>query len=297
MNILGSAALVMTVLVLAVIAQQTSAQASGISTLLALRATLSELQVVIDRTQVGLDSMSAAKLEAASNEAERLLREVDKIRRGTVKDVNEAIQEVARQTQQLTASLRKTISQTERRVFLDVNTALANVSQSLDGIPLVRVRPHVAAIEPSRLRPNATNRRIAIYGYFPDAKDGRRAEVSLAGVTIPLTREAGAKYSFDLPAGLALKEETFIDLSISVPKRSGLFGLWKSFDRFSDRIYVERLLPFTCETQIRDPNPALDQTVQASIEFTDEARTQAGGGKAKQHPNAVCKGSVHRYSS
>ena len=254
-------------------------QASSAATILALKATLTELQAVIDRAQIGLDSIAAAKIEAASNEAQRLLREIEKIRKGTVKDVNEAVQEVATQTHQLASSLRKTISQTERRAFLDVNTALANASESLDGIPLVKIAPYAAAIDPPRIRSDVSNRRVLVYGYFPDSKDGRSPEAVVGGSTVQLSRETGAKLSFDLPRDLALKEEQFVDIQSNVPTRTGWLSLWKGMESFKDRIYVERSLPLSCNVQVLEANPALDEIVRASSEFTDEARTMGGGGK------------------
>jgi ElaB/YqjD/DUF883 family membrane-anchored ribosome-binding protein len=255
------------------------AQADTSAKLLALKSTLTELQAVTDRAQIGIDSIAASKIEGTSNEVQRLLKEIEKILNGKVKDVNEAVQEVAKQTHQLSSSLRKTISETQRRAFLDVNTALSIMSQTLDGIPLVKVDPYAAALDPPRLRADVTNRRITIYGYFPDSKDGRTPSVIVSGKTIQLTKETGAKLSFDLPKDLILKEEEYIDIDISVPTRSGWFGLWKSEAKFSDRVYVERSYPFSCDLEVLEVNPALYEVLRAPNEFTDEARTMGGGGR------------------
>lgn len=239
---------------------------------------LEELQHKLESLQIGADEVASNKIEMAANEARRLLRELEEIESGVVADGNEALDEVIRSAHKLSSDLGGTLESIESRAYVDVNATLANLNQTLDEFPTIDVQPYIAAIVPPRVDHDISDRRISLYGYFP-ADDERDVEISVNGKKVTHTRQSSGIVTIGIPTYMVLKEESYLDIDMSVPTRWGLFDFFEDTKRLNSTLYVQKKLPYTCNVEVCDTNPNYLVTVNANKVFTDMANTQSNASK------------------
>jgi hypothetical protein len=251
---------------------------TGVSAV-ALRGAIDQLNQVIQKSIASVDVVSANKLEAAQARASALLGELDKAIGKGETAANEVIGNATRDAHLLVADIRRTISGTQRSAFLELNQTLAVLSQLLDALPAVSVDPYVAAVVPTRLYPDTKDPSLTIFGFLPGAP-GEDIKVQIDGAAVDVTRGKQGGLGIALPKGYALKEQTFIPVSVAVTRPSGLFGLFSKTTKITDRIYVGALKPFSCTVTRMRANPSFLIEVKADKAFSDEATTQKNAGRS-----------------
>lgn len=244
---------------------------------LALKAGLSELQHTLDSLQIGTNQIATDRIHQMRVEADGLINRLDKLQQDGFKNGNDILNDVTRSTHQLSSDLRHTIKETERTVFLDLNSSLANLNNTLDGLPLVDVDAYVAAVQPMRISVNAVDRQIALYGYFPALKKGEgEVHISVLGQDIKASLGAGGKVSFNLPAA-DLQEQTYVNFVIEIDPASNFISqFWKKKQKLEERVYVEKEIPYSCKVTRLVTNPEWEVGVVANREFTARAATEGG---------------------
>jgi hypothetical protein len=273
--------IVLVLLLLALAPPDASGQSSAAS-LASMKVVVQELQVLLNRAIIGADHAAATKIEAASAEASRVLRLLEKFEEKVAKDANASIDEPIRAMHQLMADTRSLVRSTERRLFLDVNQLLVQSAGLLDALPLVGVEPYVAALDPVRIASEGFDRKVSVYGFFGNRNEERLPRVRFAGMEVEMKRQPGGVF-FTLPTfPQGLPEQTYVALEVLVPVRKGIFKTkgWKSIH---DRLYVERTEPYTCTLRSFVPNPDYEVMVDADVELTDWAATQGGKGRPSNH--------------
>lgn len=244
----------------------------------ALHAALNQLNHIIQKSIASVDVVSANKLEDAHGRATTLLGELDKVIGKGEAAANGVIGNATRDAHLLVADLRRTISATQRSTFLELNQTLAVVSQLLDALPAVSIDPYVAAVVPARLYPDSKDRSLSIYGFLPGAP-GEAVTVQIGGTTVPVARGPQGGLSVLVPNDQALSEQSFVPVSVSVTRPSGLFGLFPRTVQIVDRIYVGALKPYACVITRMNVNPNYLISVKADKPFSDEATTQNHAGR------------------
>jgi hypothetical protein len=190
----------------------------------------------------------------------------------TIKQVNAGIsvqrEEIFRQTFDTLALANHELQSSSRMVFLEANKSLVHASTIIGSLPFVRIPDYIFAADPPRLSPKSFDRLISFYGYFPNVKGDGDAYVELAGVTFPLRRHAGFKLAFELPTKFIQREQTYLDMTIRLP-RPTYTTLFRP--AISNRVYVERVQPFTFEIRTLTANPALWRSLGAPSAYSDRA--------------------------
>lgn len=253
------------------------AQVSSVA-LVAVVAGLQELKQTLQSSIGTVDGETA-------NRINQLSLAVDK----TIAEVKTAIQDTSNQVQfdenKVFSDVFSTMSQINSEIdnkgylaFIGVNSSLANVATTMEGIPLIKVKNYLYATYPLRIGVKATDRLVRFFGHFPDVDDKHPATATYSIDGLPeqkvsLSRNVGGSLSLTIPNGY-LKEASFINFSISIPKKSFL-SIYGS-DTFTTRVYVETLKALTFSVESFQANPNLWANVPAPaahVERADSNRT------------------------
>jgi hypothetical protein len=260
-----------------------SRAADPVTSTVAIKAALQQVQEILSKLLIGADAVLASKIEAASNEANRLLGRVAELEKQANYDANELVNEVVRPLSRLMPEIRDLVTSTERRAFLDLNISMAGLMQTIDALPLTKVDPFVAAVDPARLSPVGTDRRVVIYGWFGKPHKKYPLKARIAGKAVTLQRVPGG-YAFEIPPAVALAEEKYLPLEFDVPDVTSFIVFdWTDYATINDRIYVQKAQPYGCQYTAFLPNPDYEVVVDADQPYHVEARTQSNGGTPSNH--------------
>jgi hypothetical protein len=233
---------------------------------------LTQLQTTLSSLINSGDLAASNRIKQAAVEVQTILKQIDEIKKGLVKDVNRATTEVFSSTQSLLVALRSEIRSTERRIFLDLNSTLVNGARLLDGIPFVNMQPFVIGAEPTRFSPDSVDREVFIYGYFKFVTDSSPAYVTVGDAkdAIPLKRYTNNRLGFTLPLK-TLQAESYVNLKMVIPDEPALAGWWKRSVTLYDRIYIEQRVPYSFRVRATVPNPDLWEVVKPGVEIHENA--------------------------
>lgn len=168
------------------------------------------------------------------------------------------------------------IQQNGYRTYVGINSTLVTAARVTSSFPFVSApEPFVFATDPLRIRPDAQDRLVSIYGFFPDATDKNPVQVSLNGKTFKAVEFSGNRVAFEIPKK-SLVPSTFLTFKITIPDRDWLSWLRSTSRTTWARIYVENTEPFRFSVIRATTNPALWANVSASapvIYRADSAQT------------------------
>lgn len=231
-------------------------------------AQLAALKVALSQIQQALSDAIAQADEAVKNDIKR----VDTVAKDTIRNVDEVIQnidhvatnqreEAARQGFAILAQTRELVNNSGQEIFFHVNESLASVAAILDAIPFVNIPDTVFAVSPYRMRADAREKQVSIFGYFPSIADNLQAiTVSLDGQAIPLKRSVGRVF-FDIPEEMINVQKPIGEITIQLPKQ----GRSKKFPAaISARLHFLNPTPYKFTIEAMEKNPAAYATLQGN---------------------------------
>ena len=243
------------------------------ATLAPLLLAVADLRSNLDGVSNTVNGATADRIHQLSVEADQRFKQLDQIIKGGGDRIDLSEQKIVADIADLTSRVSEEVDQKGFIAFVGVNSTLVNVARVLNGIPFVHTQPYVFAVSPYRILPDATDRVIYFYGFFPDADSEHPLKVRLAGKTYDISEYAGNRVGFEVPKDV-LKEATFVEMTLRVPvKRLGIF---RGTHDVHSRLYVETLKPFTFAISSYKENPELWATIDAPQEFfanADSSRT------------------------
>lgn len=223
------------------------------------------------------DDAAAARLRQIATELKGILLKIQPIIDGTAKAANDVVDDALSDLHSIVFELRDITQATTGSLADTVNGALAQASGMLDAVPLVSVDPYLSSILPRRVRPDAGNPEVRVLGYFGE----------LAASTPPIfyvnnTRVAGQR----VPGGFRLTlpregdkplTDGYYDIRVDVAKNEPFLWFFKKqvVETWNEKLFVQRLRPYTCEYQPFATNPDSELRVKATTPFTDSARTSS----------------------
>lgn len=240
---------------------------------------LGVLSSVISQIQKALSSAIAQADDATKSQISR----VDTTARDNIKRLNDLVdhagnttaeqrEEAARQGFAVLADSQKLVSDSGKDVFANLNQTLASVSSTLDAIPFVNIPDTVFAVSPYKLKEDARDREVSVYGYFPSiAEDSSAVAVTVDGTPVQIKRSAG-KFFFDLPSTSSAQTNAYSNVKIQLPKKH-----WYSSAQtpVEARIHILNKTPYTFVIDVSKDNASAFATLEGKphTEGADSSNT------------------------
>ncbi len=247
------------------------------TTLLTTKAALTELKSTLEGLLIGADFATQKKIEGLIAQTTGLVKEIERLQRGAVTDINKIADNVGRPTAELLRSVQELVGSTERQTFLDAATVSASVSNAIDALPLTKVKPFVAAIQPNRISSNPVDHMVKLYGWFGASDATLPVKIEMSGKSVDATPTVGGvRFALDIPAN-GFAEQSFVPIKIRIPHRTGML-FWKGveYHEIADQIYVYNQTPFQCSYTKFLPNPDSTPQISANHEYEEWAATEGG---------------------
>ena len=230
-------------------------------------------QLAVLRTALGeVEKTLTAGIAQTDDAARNRISQVDTTVKDGLKNLNQVIdniedsttvqrEEAARQAFGALLEARRLIDDTGTDLFGELNQTLAGVAATLDAVPFVKMDNIVLAVSPYKLRKDAAEHEVSVFGYFPSIKsDAAAVKVLVGGQTVPVRRSVGRVF-FDLPPDVLAKETPIVDVRIQFPKSA----FWRSAPTPVDtRLRLVNATPYSFVVEAMKENPAAWETVQGS---------------------------------
>jgi hypothetical protein len=190
---------------------------------------LAVLGSVVSEVQKALSAVVAQADDAAKNNISR----VDTAARDNTKRINDVVnnaanstaeqrEELARQAFAVLSDSQKVVDASGKDLFANLNQTLASVSATLDALPFVRISDTVFAVSPYKMRKDARDREVSIFGFFPSiAENASAVVVTVNGSPVQVKRSAG-KVFFDATDDILKLAKPMADIRIQLPSKGWL---------------------------------------------------------------------------
>jgi len=189
-----------------------------VSQLGAVQAVLKDVRSVMEATRARADLATARRLDELIADAHAVQQAIDDlIAHGAGRITAERVTAVRRAFGVL-AHTRALIDADGRDVLAEIDASLAAMAATLDAIRFDAIPDQVLAISPYKLRRDAADREISIYGYFPSIGSDTVAEVLVDGQRVTARRDIG-RVRFDAPATLAAHTTSSVVIGLRLPAR------------------------------------------------------------------------------
>jgi hypothetical protein len=234
-------------------------------------AQLGALQVAVAEVQKAVSASIAQADDAAKNNINR----VDTTAKDTLKRIHDEIdnaanrtaeqrEEAARQAFDLLNQARRLVDDSGKDVFSNVNQALAAASATVDAIPFVKVPDTIYAVTPYKMRADAKDREVSVFGYFPAiAENANAVSATLNGEPVTIKRGIGRIF-FDISEKALTTRQPTLDLEIQLPKKA-MFS--KSQTPIGARIRILSSAPYSFTVEAIKQNAAAYETMDGSARF------------------------------
>jgi len=250
----------------------TSPVATGIQ-LGAFLAGMQQVRTQVSETMTSADLMAQNRLRQADIALEQRIKQIDGVAKGNIQLAGAEQERMFENIFQTLAEVGHTLETTPREGFIALNATLANIASIADGLPFVRIQASVFVADPVVKDPDAADRQISFYGYFPNVRDGD-AVVTIAGRSFPLNKYPG-KLAFDLDAEYLKNDRQFIEMVVRLPKS----GWFSSSPTYHHRVFLRARKPFDIVLTSYHTHPDLWHEVTPPEQFKRSCNAHSNDGQ------------------
>ena len=234
---------------------------------------LGVLSSVVSQVQKALSSIVAQADDATKNNISRVdtaakddIKRINDVVSNVVNSTAEQREDLARQAFAVLSDSQKLVDASGKDVFANLNQTLAAVSATLDALPFVHIPDAVFAVSPYKMRKDARDREVSIYGYFPSiAENASAVVVTVNGLPVQVKRSVG-KVFFDMSDDTLKQPKSVAYVRIQLPSRGWFSGKPTPIDT---RVRVLNDAPYAFTIEAMKGNPAAYATL--------DGRTQTEG--------------------
>jgi predicted metal-binding protein len=188
----------------------------------AIQLAIQEVSKALSSAIAQADDATKNRINQADTKAKENIQRLDKLIKDGMNSAAVQREEAARQGFEFLSQTQKMVDESGKSVFSEVNRSLAGSCAALDAIPFLKIADTVFAVQPYRMRADARDREISVYGYFPSiADDADAVAVEIDGSPVKVKRSVG-KIFFDMPEEVLKKRKALIDMRIQLPKKGWL---------------------------------------------------------------------------
>ncbi|WP_322065782.1 hypothetical protein [Burkholderia ubonensis] len=241
------------VLCFAFLSQNASAQAGSLAAFLVA---LQEVKQTLESTIHTVDTAAAERLN-------QLNIELDKAIAGVQVLIDKGKDAVDAERESTFANVADVMSKINNEVnskgyiaYQGVNSTLVNFARIANAVPGFSVPTYSFGVEPLRIRRDAKDRTVFVYGFFPHADDAHPVVVRVGGKEVPAKTYSDNRIGFELPAGTLATDEHFVNFEMVVPDGTNFF-VFKKTRTINGRVYVAKNQPFTFTVTSKRTNPDL----------------------------------------
>ncbi|HEY4679103.1 MAG TPA: hypothetical protein VIJ01_18190 [Candidatus Angelobacter sp.] len=210
----------------------------GAGQALALAGALEAVKPGLDESVNNAGNQANQTLRNAQTRADYLIKHLNDLAKQTGGEVATQREQAAGQAFTLLGELYTETQRARMNISVSMFQGLAAAAAILDSIPFIHVPDTPFAALPIAFKPNASDRRVIIYGYFPSLKRGEATIRFDGGTKAKGMRGIGSLF-FDVPNNI-VKEGSFVNASVSLPSGS----IFSKDDTFGTRVYVLPQKPF-----------------------------------------------------
>lgn len=256
---------------------------------LALQSIIQQIDSSINGVVGNVDDSTANRLHEAQTRLDAILKNLQTVINNTNDDANNTIDNATSKLTGVIVQLHGEVAKDETITFGNLNQTLANASNMMDSVPLVHVKPFVAAVEPLEMPADAEDRTIVVHGWFPGISAKNKPTIIVDGRSASISRVDTTKIGFSIPAKETIAGKQYVSFIVKLPNNGWLAGVLggasKAGGQFGEQIAIRKADPHKFSFHVQSSNPHRFTIVSATAPYEADASTQAS--QHRSHLNVV----------